>query len=134
MKKEEENLLNENIPDERIKAVYKSVFKKAGMSLKDFTIERDKKEGVTYFHFTLPIGIHFWIRWPMGVDAAYFVSVVNGKESEQKTIYSPNALTIANSLAVEYKKLVKKQGFLKQIISLIFEENKRVNQNPLIKS
>jgi hypothetical protein len=133
MKSINENILNENISDETIKDVYKNTFSKAGVTLKDFTIDRDKVNKVTYFHFTLPLGIHFWIKWPSGVDVAYSVSVVNGEQSEPETIYNPNAISLVESVVAGYKKLIKRQNLLKQLISLILENDKDANQNPLIK-
>ncbi len=125
--------INENISDETIKDVYKSAFKERSITIKDFKIEHDDENSTDYFHIITPLGIHFWVKWHSNINIAYFISVVNEEESDMKTIKNPNANILVDYIALEYKKLVKKQNILKQILSLILENDYNSSQNPLLR-
>jgi len=115
------NLLSEKISDETIVDVYKGALKKNGVSVRKMKIEHDKENKTDYFHIITSFGIDYWIKWSSSVSAAYIVSKVGKKESPIEIVYNPGVQTVVGAISADYKKFIKRQGFLKQLLSLLFE-------------
>lgn len=129
MKNVKQGMLQENISDESIKDVYKNAFKEKGISLKKFNIEHDKVKKISYFHFILPSNIHFWIKWTESPHLVEFINIVNDITSKPEIIKNPNAILLIDTVLESYEKIMKRQSFLKQLLSLILDDNH--NKNPM---
>jgi len=109
--------LNSNILN-----AYKQVFKEKKVSLKNISIDRDENKQITYVHIVLSGGIHFWIKWGRNTDVAEFISIINDIKSAPQRVHNPNIESLVDAIIIEYKKLLKRQSFLQQLIALIFAD------------
>ena len=119
------NLLNEKISDETIKDIYKNAFKKKGINVKSINIDRSIESNVSFFNIVFSSEINYWIKWINNANIVYLIKIVNNEEINLNPILNPDVNSIINTIINDYKKTIKKQNFLKQILTLIFENVKK---------
>lgn len=112
--------INENILDNSIIKIYKEAFKERGVIVKDFEIIYNKAKKERIFNIIISKDAEYWVKWVSNISLVHYVSIIEGLESEVKSIRNPDVYSISDAICNDYKKQIKKKNFIVQLINLMF--------------